>query len=354
LPHDAGELEVSEVASGPARRDPLAFAGRVELHELTSKVLDGGRYGDPTTRQLAVYVPPEADGPLPVIFLLPGFTGNWMSYLKTHPWEEGVVKAYDRGVAAGKLGPALLVMPDCFTKLGGSQFVDSSLLGNYETYLTDEVIPFVDGHFVTNPDARRGLVGKSSGGFGAMRLSMRHSDLFGAAASISGDVNFEMGYAAEFPAALRALVSHDMDPAKFLDAFFTSKKLKSDDHALLNTLAMAACYSPAPDTELGFELPFDLETCRRIVPVWQRWLAFDPLEMIESEAHQEAWRSMDLLHLECGLRDQFHLQWGLRRLATRLDELDIPHQHIEHEGSHFDINDRYPPAIDAVARALAN
>jgi len=345
---------VTDIKSTPALRDPLSFAGRVELHTLDSQVLDGGRYGDPTLRQLAVYVPPNADGPLPVVFLLPGFTGNWMSYLKTHAWDEGVVKVYDRGVAAGELEPALLVMPDCFTKLGGSQFVDSALLGRYETYLTDEVVPFVDSHFVTNPKARRGLVGKSSGGFGAMRLSMRHPKLFGAAASISGDVNFEMGYAVEFPAALRGLVGHNMDPAKFLAHFFETNKLKDDDHAAMNTLAMAACYSPAPDTELGFELPFDLETCRRIDNVWQRWLAFDPLEMIETVVAQDAWRTMDLLHLECGLRDQFHLQWGLRRLTARLDELGIDHHHVEHEGSHFDINDRYPPAISAVARALVD
>lgn len=340
-------------APRPALRDPLRFAGRVELHTLESQVLDGGRYGDPTTRQLAVYVPPETRGPLPVIFLLPGFTGDWTSFLETHPWKEGVVKAYDRGVVAGELRPALLVMPDCFTRLGGSQFVDSALLGKYETYLTEEVTAFVDQSYVTDPTRRSGVVGKSSGGFGAMRLSMRFPKLFGAAASISGDVNFELGYAAEFPAALRGLVAHDMDPARFLAAYFAKPVLKGDDHAVLNTLAMAACYSPTLETELGFELPFDLETCARVDAVWERWSEFDPLQMIANEDYQAAWRGLDLLHLECGLGDQFHLQWGLRRLAKRLDALAIPHAHVEHAGSHFDINDRYPPAINAVARALS-
>lgn len=338
--------------TGIAMRDPLSFKGRVELRDFESQILDGGRWGDARRRQLAVYSPPGNHAELPVILLLPGFTGNWTNFLETHPWKTGVAQAYDRGVAAGDLAPALLVMPDCFTKLGGSQFVDSSLLGNYESYLVSEVLPFVDEHFQTNPTMRRGLVGKSSGGFGAMRLSMRYPDLFGAAASISGDVNFEMGYATEFPAALAGLVKHDMDPAKFLAAFFKTKQLADSDHATLNTLAMAACYSPTADTELGFELPFDLETCRRNDRVWRRWLAFDPIEMIREEAAQKAWRGMDLLHLECGLQDQFHLQWGLRRLSSKLEALGIEHKHIEHPGSHFDINDRYPPAIDAVARAL--
>lgn len=333
-----------------ALRDPERFEGRVELHTLKSDVLDGGRFDDPTTRQLAVYVPPGVKGPLPVIMLLPGFTGDWTSFLETHPWKEAAVKQYDRGVAANEFAPAILVMPDCFTKLGGSQFVNSACLGLYESYLAQEVTAFVDAHFHTN--GKRGLCGKSSGGFGAMRLTMAHPEKFHACASISGDVNFEMGYAADFPAALRGLVAHDMNPAKFLQGYFAKPVLKGDDHAVLNTLAMAACYSPNTDSELGFDLPFELRSCARIDSVWQRWLAFDPLAMIEDDAHQAAWRGLDLLHLECGLADQFHLQWGLRRLADRLDELNITHQHVEHSGSHFDINHRYPPAIHAIAKAL--
>ena len=112
---------------------------------------------------------------------------------------------------------------------------------------------------------------------------------------------------------------------------------------MLNTLAMAACYSPDTDGELGFELPFDLETCARKPDVWQRWLAFDPLEMIEDAAHQANWKQLACLHLECGVKDQFHLQWGLRRLSARLTELDIPHDHVEHPGSHFDINEEALP-----------
>lgn len=332
--------------------DPLAFEGRLHHHVVDSEVLDGGRFGDRTQRTLAVWVPPgefTAAGPLPAVMLLPGFTGSWTSYVETHPWKPGVVKAYERGVLAGDLAPAVLVMPDCWTRLGGSQFVDSACLGNYESYLINEIVPRVRAeHDVAD---RFGVCGKSSGGFGAMRLSMRHPETFGAAASISGDVNFELGYGAEFPAALRGLVDHDMDPLRFLDAYLAKPVLKGDDHAVLNTLAMAACYSPA-DNELGFDLPFDLATCTRIDEVWQRWRAFDPLVMIEDAQHQSNWKQIALLHLECGLKDQFHLQWGLRLLANRLTELKIPHDHIEHPGSHFDINDRYPPAIDKLARAL--
>ncbi|MDF1800668.1 MAG: alpha/beta hydrolase-fold protein [Planctomycetota bacterium] len=243
-------------------------------------------------------------------------------------------------------------MPDCWTRLGGSQFVNSTMLGRYTDYLVEEVVPMVDACYATRPGAR-GVVGKSSGGFGAMHLCLDHPGVFRACGSISGDVDFELGYAAEFLPALRGLVDHGMDPGAFLDAFLTDPTLRGDDHAVLSMIAMAACYSPNPASPLGCDLPFELHTGERIDAVWQRWLAFDPLQRIEAPAAQEAWRSLELLHLECGLKDQFHLQWGLRKLHGRLDALGIPHDHVEHPGSHFDINDRYPPLISKVARALA-
>jgi S-formylglutathione hydrolase FrmB len=338
---------------GVARRDPLAFEGRVELPILKSKVLDGGRYGDPIERHVAVYLPPgvRADSTerLPSITLLPGFTGNYSSYLKTDAWQEGVVKCYDRGVVRGEYAPAILIMPDCFTKLGGSQFVNSTCLGRYEDYVTAEVQAFVDERYPTLA-GRRGVCGKSSGGFASMRMAMLHPDVFPAAGSISGDVNFDLGYAVEFPAALRGLVNHDMDPQKFLDQFFAKPVLKGDDHAVLNTLAMAACYSPNPEAPLGFDLPFELRAGRRIDAVWQRWLAFDPLQMVDSCVGNL--KAMELLHLECGMKDQFHLQWGLRQLCEKLDAAGVQHDHVEHGGSHFDINDRYPPLIHKLASAL--
>jgi len=328
---------------------PERFDGRVHQHVLASDVLDGGRFGDPTTRHLYVYEPASASGPLPVVLLLPGFTGAPTNFLEVHPWKQGVVAVYDQALARGEVAPALLVMPDCWTRLGGSQFVNSDTLGRYTDYLVEEVVPFVRTHHKAQPDGV-GVCGKSSGGFGAMHLSLDHPEVFRAAGSISGDVDFELGYGAEFPAACRGLVGSD--PAAFLEGFFADPTLKGDDHAVLNTLAMAACYSPAPDADLGLELPFDLDTAARRPEVWARWLAFDPLQRIEVPAAQEAWRSLTLLHLECGLKDQFHLQWGLRKLSARLDALGIAHDHEEHPGSHFDINDRYPPLIDKLARAL--
>jgi pimeloyl-ACP methyl ester carboxylesterase len=330
-------------------RDPTAFAGRVETPVLESVLLRGNIAGDPHAREVPVYVPPGARGPLPVVFLLAGFTGNGREFLESHPWRLGVVARYDREVAAGLVPPALLVMPNAFTKLGGSQYVNSSYLGPYEDYVARELVEFVDARYPTRR-GRRAVVGKSSGGFGAMHLSMRHPDVFPVAASISGDVAFEWCLAPGFLGCLRALVPHGGDPARFLAEFGRSFELSGDGHDAINSLAMAACYSPNPGSPLGFDLPFDLRTGERIESVWRRWLEFDPLHACER--HAADWRKLELLHLECGLRDEYHLQWGLRRLVDELRRLDVPHVHEEHEGTHRKLDHRYLALLPKVISAL--
>ncbi|HED64787.1 MAG TPA: esterase [Planctomycetes bacterium] len=325
--------------------DPAFFDGRAGflLHE--SRCLAANPLGDPALRDLAFYCPPAGAGErLAVWFLLPGFTGDGKNTLETHPWRRGLLARYHRAVLAGTLEPAVLVVPDCFTRLGGSQYVNSSAVGAYEDYVVNEITRLVDAELPVDP-TRRGVIGKSSGGYGALRLSMRHPGLFSACAAISPDVGFEAMFAGEFLACLRGLVRSGGDPARFLEDFAEKPDLSGDGHAVVNVLAMAACYSPNPESPLGFDLPFDLETGERIDEVWQRWLAFDPLEATVAEL--DGLRALSHLHLECGLADQFHLQWGLRRFARRLGEAGIPHAHEEHEGGHFGIGER---VLDAIAR----
>jgi enterochelin esterase family protein len=334
-------------------RDPHSFHGRVEMRPFESALLKGNRPGDPHVREVPVYLPPAAlEDPgkrFGVVFILAGFTGRGHKYLDCDPWRPGVVARYDRAVAAGEAAPAILVLPDCFTSFGGSQYVNSGFLGPYEDHLISELVPWVDGLYPVRR-GRRAVVGKSSGGFGALRLAMRHPDVFPVAASISGDCWFEACLAADFPNCLKGLIPYGGDPAKFLEAFLLEPDLSGFKHAVINTLAMAAAYSPNPDSALGFDLPFDLETGARRQDVWQRWLEFDPL--VCCETHAESLRRLELLHLECGLVDEFHLQWGLRQLAAKLRGLNVAFDHEEHAGGHMGIDRRYNALLPKLIAAL--
>ncbi len=337
--------------SEPARlHDPLAFRGRVEMPVVTSAALRDNPLGDPHVRELPVYVPPGARGRLPLVVCLAGFTGRPQASLDTHPWHPGFVQRFDRAVAAGETPPAVLALPDCFTRLGGSQYVNSSAVGRYEDHVADELVPLLLERYPVDP-ARCAVLGKSSGGFGALRLAMRRPGLFAACASLSGDCGFDFLFPPEFLACLRGLVPHGGDPARFLADFRERPSLDGDGHAAVNVLAMAACYSPSPASPLGFDLPFDLATGELVPEVWERWLAFDPLRA--AAAHADALRGLRLLHLECGLADEFHLQWGLRRLVRELARLGVPCAHEEHPGGHRGLEARYPAVIDRLTRALA-
>ena len=323
------------------------------MRPLTSEALRENAAGDPHIREVPVYLPPEIGTSelLPVIFVLAGLTGRGQSMLETHPWRKGVVKRYDEALVRGEVPRAILVMPDCFTVYGGSQYVNSSAVGNYEDHVVQELLPFVDEHYPTVV-GRRALVGKSSGGFGALHLGMRYPKLFPVIASVSGDCCFEYTFGSEFLACLRGLTEFDGDPALFLEAFKAKPKLKGDGHSMLNVMAMAACYSPNPDAPLGFDLPVDLHTGQRVESVWKRWLEFDPVFACAN--HADALRSLEWLYLEAGTKDEFNLQFGLRVLTRELARLNIPFDHAEHGGGHFGLDDRYLELLPRIAERLTD
>src|SRR6266498_3165652 len=101
----------------------------------------------------------------------------------------------DELFAGDTVPPAIVVLTDAWTSLGGSQYLNSPGTGRYLDYLCDEIVPFVDERYATLPSREhRGVTGKSSGGYGAMVVPMLRPDVFGALASHAGDALFELCY----------------------------------------------------------------------------------------------------------------------------------------------------------------
>ncbi|MBU0691315.1 esterase, partial [bacterium] len=262
---------------------------------------------------------------------------NWSAWGETFP------ERLERLIDEGKVPPCVVVMPDPFTNLGGCQYINSSAVGDYEDHLTGELIPWMRERYRSGMTANETvLVGKSSGGYGAFVLAARNPDLFGWALVHSGDCYFEYGYLTGFPQALREIQKYDSIQA-MIEHY--GDPLHPVSHDAINQVAMAACYSPNPDSPYGFDFPFDLETGEIREDVWARWLAHDPVRMVERDEVITNLKKLSGLYIECGLRDEFHLQWGARILSQRLLKAGVPHEHVEFDGGHFNTQWRYDESL---------
>lgn len=356
-------------------------AGRVVVLEHVSRVLKDNRLNDPHVRKLAVWLPPGYDGGrqrrFPVLYDFAGFTGSGLAHLNWKPFSENLVERAARLIHEKKMPPVILVMPDCFTALGGNQYINSSAIGRYADYLTREIVPFVDAEFRTlAAREHRGCFGKSSGGYGALVHGMKYPATWGAVADHSGDAHFDFVYRSDWPNTLDELAKYrqpyrqagvyrSAGPAaeaalarghddgrvqRFLDAVWKKTKVSHAEGLALMNVCMAATYDPQPRAPLGFRLPFNAETGELIAANWKRWLANDPIHMVSRYA--AALRSLRGLYVDCGWRDQYHIHYGCRILARRLSAAGIVHRYEEFDDDHSDIDYRMDLSLPFLARAL--
>jgi S-formylglutathione hydrolase FrmB len=333
------------------------LTGRIDELVIDSPALRGNPLGDPHERPLWVYLPPgyddDPDVRFPSIYVIQGYTGHLQMWHNRQPFRQPFPETADAVFAAGA-PPCIVVYVDAWTAYGGSQFVDSPGTGNYHTYLCEDVVSFVDARYRTIPDPQsRAITGKSSGGYGALVTPMLRPDLFGALASHAGDTLYELCYIPEFGPAVRALRSHDGDPARWW-ADFTSRTTftKPEDSLLLGLYGVAACFSAAEDGTP--ELPFDTVTGVLRPDVWQRWLDLDPVRM--APAHAEALRGLRAVWIDAGRSDEYYLDIGADAFRAELAAAGLPDERIHFElfdAGHGGIDYRYPLALDWLARRLA-
>jgi len=269
--------------------------------------------------------------------------------LNADPLGENIQDRMNRLISQKRCGPMILVLIDCFTKFGGNQYINSSATGRYEDYIINEIVPFVDK---TYNISKRAVWGKSSGGYGSFVLGMRHPEIFHALADHSGDSAFEYCYIQDFPKALDAFREAG-GPKKWLANFWKKpNRHQAKDAQPLNILAMAAHYSPNPKSkEMAVDLPFDLKTGEILQNVWNRWLSWDPVRMVEK--YGKNLKKIKLIYLDCGTKDEFSLQWGARILHSKLEKMNIRHFYEEFDDGHMNISYRYDVSLPKIYSALS-
>ena len=325
------------------------LAGRIEEHVISSELLRGNPLGDPHDRPVLVYLPPgydaEPDRRYPSVYVIQGYTGHVAMWRNRAEFRQPFPERADKIFADGA-PPAIVVYVDAWTSYGGSQFVDSPGTGRYHSYLCDEVVPWVDARFRTLPDAaHRGIMGKSSGGFGAMITPMLRPDLFGALATHAGDSLYEYCYITEFPAAVRHLRKYGGDIWRWWSDFRGREPFtREEDMHLIMLLGVSACFSARDDGTV--DLPIDPLTGELRSSVWQRWLDWDPVRMVPD--HADALRGLRGIWIDAGVRDEYYLDVGAQAFRSALSEAGVADEliHFElFEAGHMGIDYRYPMSL---------
>ena len=306
--------------------------GKIERFSFSSPNLEN-QIGDPLEREVMVHIPPNATGKLPCIIYLAPFTGTGFARANWRAFGETLPQRHERLVKEGLMEPSILVMPDTFTSLGGNQFIDSSIVGDWGTWLKTDLRNEINSRYDVSGF---GLVGKSSGGYGALVRGML-DDCWDAIACHSGDCGFEILYGIELPKTLTQLKPHGGVDG-FLSYVKNTKSLRGDDFHTLMILAMAATYSDGT-------IPAD-ENCIFDDEKWSEWKAWDPLNMIEDH------RNLPPCWIDVGDSDQYNIQYGLRQLHTRMVELEISHDWEEFPGTHSGIDHRLDLSLPWMAAKI--
>jgi enterochelin esterase-like enzyme len=334
------------------RRDAHAPEGAVHRLTLESQVLLGNPLGDSARRIVDVYVPAGHSGQgLPLLVDLVGFTAGGPAHTNWRNFSENIPEQVDRLIHTGAMPPTVVAFPDCFTKLGGNQYINSDGVGRWADFLIQECVPFVENRFGCGGAGRRGVFGKSSGGYGAIVHALLYPDFWAASACHSGDMGWDLLQLPEMPRVLRALAKEGGSIQRWLEALFAKRKVKDDEVHVLMMLCMCATYDPAPGAFMGVRLPVDVATCEIIPERWANWMKWDPLSLVER--HGPGLKKLKGLFLDCGEIDQYNLLYGARRMHRKLDALGVPHLYEEFADDHSGIDYRMDKSLPFLASALS-
>ncbi len=335
-------------ADSPCPRRNRLGREMITHSRLESAHLAGNLLGDPSERDLFVYLPPgyeESDRRYPTAYLLHAY-GDTAERSVTpttdgQRWEPPIEDVLDPVFGRMGVPPMIVAIPDGWSRWGCGQWVDSPVTGNFEQYLLHDVVPAVDATYRTIPNARsRGVFGFSSGGFGAWNVASRNPDVFGALAMLSGDSFLDM--------------THKFMPYKYFDSIWPEAPNGPIEGNIWSQLVYdyAATYSPNPDRPPFYvDLPVAWPSGELLQDIWDRWLSFDPVVNVHDRL--DNLRKLAGILLDAGSHDDYNLHWGHRLLSHHLTTAGIAHEATENGGNHGGRwPERYQVALKWMSQAL--
>jgi enterochelin esterase-like enzyme len=290
----------------------------VEHIKVHGASLEGNLEGDAVDREIFVFLPPsyglEKSRRYPVVYALHGFS------IGAEQWTHEIhVPQTIEGAFAQGAKEMIIVLPDSKTLHNGSMYSSSVTTGDFEQFIARDLVGYIDAHYRTIPERQsRGLVGHSMGGYGATRIGMKHSDVFGSLYIMS-------------PCCLSPRQAGSMNPeiAKSLESVKTPADSASLSFFARATLASAAAWSPNPKNP---PLYLDLPT-KEGAPqpdVFAKWAANAPLAFLDQ--YVGGFRRYRAISIDVG--DQDSLRVDTVRLHEVLDKYGITNRFEVYSGTH--------------------
>jgi S-formylglutathione hydrolase len=324
-----------------ATRLPSATPAVVQeaVEKIPAPSLEGNLLGDEAEQSVQVYLPPSyatSEKRYPVVYFLPGFgsdpNGN-NSYFSP--------EALAAAMSSGEIMEMILVVPNGANALHGSFYVNSPVTGNWEDFIIEDVLGYIDENYrtIASRDGR-GIAGFSMGGFAAIDLAMRHPDLFAAAYGLSpalfapdGLKNPLLFDSEEKERAMLAIVE---ELSKLPQDKALKQMIRSEGHVGF-TLAYGTAFAGSPELKPPyFSLPFEERNgkLKRIPKEWERWQnGFGGWEAKIAEHHDDL-ASLKGLVIDYGSSDLDWIITGSQYVAKALEAAGIPHRLLSYEGTH--------------------
>lgn len=333
----------------------MQLNGHIVREELDSKLLEQNPAGVSAKRPLTIYLPEETRKDqaqrFPVLYCLAPWTNAGRTQFDWRPFKLSLPERVERLRQQSQMPPAIIVAVDLYSFFGGSQYIDSDYFGLQAKHIVEEVFPYIEAHYPAKPGWRhRAVFGRSSGGFGAVRLAMDYPKSVNAIACHSGDMGFELLFTSDLSTLPDHLSRFNSDPLEFIQYSKTADKLTGRDIHVLMLLGMAGYYSAKPDSAWGFELPIDLKTGAIKADVLKRWIDHDPVRRIDRT--YENLKSLGCLYLECGRFDQYRLLYGARQLKQKFDRYGLAHHYYEFDDNHSGTDYRYDVSLPLLTKAI--
>jgi enterochelin esterase-like enzyme len=312
-----GQLE-AQVQTDVPPVVPGAKPVTVERVKVHGTALEGNLEGDAVDRDVIVFLPPsyarETSRRYPVVYALHGYS------IGAEQWTHEIhVPQTIEGAFAEGVQEMIVVLPDSKTVHNGSMYSSSVTTGDFERFVTHDVVAYTDAHYRTLPDRRsRGLVGHSMGGYGAARIGMKHPDVFGSLYIMS-------------PCCLSARGSGPPNSAleKTLEAVKTPADSASLPFFPRAQLASAAAWSPNPKKPpLYLDLP--TKDGAPQADVLAKWAANAPLAFVDQ--YIGSLRQYRGIAMDVG--DQDRLRTDAGKLHDVLDKYGITNSFEIYQGTH--------------------